>query len=210
MTKKTQFDIQFLLPELPDEHDACAARLVDLMIEKKGIEKAHIREGNGSPAGEFCVHFDPAKISLTEVRSMAKAAGAALDHHYGHMLLKTKGMTARRARTMRREIAAIAGVIDVGVSVDGFIRIEFDKTDSDEQTVLDSVSSLGISTEFLPNARKKLADVSDTRKPDESDAEYSHGHGTMFGENTELIFAILCGVFLVAGWVLSISTELTD
>ena len=32
----------------------------------------------------------------------------------------------------------------------------------------------------------------------------------MFGENTELIFAILCGVFLLIGWILSISTELTD
>ena len=164
---KTQFDIQLLLPELPDEHDACAARLIDLMLEKKGIEKAHLREGNGSPAGEFCVHFDPAKISLTEVRSMARAAGAALDQRYGHLLLKTTGMSARRARTIRGQIAAIPGIIDVGVSVDGIIRIEFDKSVSNKDAVLASVSSLGISVELFPSARKELADVTGVKGTDE-------------------------------------------
>ncbi len=41
-----------------------------------------------------------------------------------------------------------------------------------------------------------------------SDHEYRHGHRhessiQLFGEKTELIFALLCGVFLVTGWVIS-------
>ena len=205
---KTRFDIQLLLPELPDDRDACAARLIDLMLEKKGVEKAHLREGNGTPAGEFCVHLDPAKISLTEVRSMAKSAGADLDQRYGHLLLKTTGLTARRARTIRGQISSMPGIIDVGVSVDGIIRIEFDKNVSSKDAVVDAVSSLGIPLEQLRSARKESPDI-ESEKDSEKTAEHSHAHGSIFGKNTELIFAILCGVFLLTGWILSISTELT-
>ena len=205
---KTRFDIQLLLPELPNERDACAARLIDLMLEKKGVEKAHLREGNGTPVGEFCVHFDPAKISLTEVRSMAKAAGAFLDQRYGHLLLKTTGVSARRARSIRGRISSMPGVIDVGVSVDGIIRIEFDKIVSNKEAVLASTSTLGIPLEQLPSARKESPDIAGV-KDSARTAGRSHPHGSIFGKNTELIFAILCGVFLVTGWVLSISTELT-
>lgn len=37
---------------------------------------------------------------------------------------------------------------------------------------------------------------------DEEDGEHSHEHGGLFGEKTELIFALLSGVFLVAGWLI--------
>lgn len=205
---KTQFDIQLLLPELPNERDACTARLADLMLEKKGVEEAHLREGDGTPVGEFCVHFDPAKISLTEVRLMVQAAGAALNRRYGHLLLRTTAMSARRARTVRGQISALLGIVDVGVSVDGIIRIEFDKNVLDESAVVASVSSLAIPLEQLRRARRESPDRAGV-KESESTAEHSHPHGSIFGKNSELIFAILCGVFLLAAWILGMSTELT-
>jgi len=116
---------------------------------------------------------------------MAKAAGAALERRYGHRPLKTTGTYARRARTLLGQIAAIQGVIDVSASVDGIIRIEFDKSVSNKEAVLSSVSSLGISADFFPSVHTEMAGA--------SDAERSHGHGAILGENTELILAILCG-----------------
>ena len=125
MRDKVRFDIQLLLPELPDEHDACADRLSELIIANEGIEKAHVR------SGEFCIHFDSNKISFDKVRSLVATAGAELGSRYGHLLLKTSPTYARHARTIRGRLAAIKGVIDVGVAVDGIIRIEFDKRIAD-------------------------------------------------------------------------------
>ncbi|QEF97836.1 hypothetical protein Mal15_18810 [Stieleria maiorica] len=40
MRDKVRFDIQFLLPGLPGEDDACADRLSELIIANEGSEKA--------------------------------------------------------------------------------------------------------------------------------------------------------------------------
>ena len=101
MSNKSRFDIQLLLPDVRDEHDACASRLSELIVANEGSEKAHVHYGNGENHGEFCVHFDPKKITLNQVRSLVAIAGAELDSRYGHLLLKTSPMYARRARTIR-------------------------------------------------------------------------------------------------------------
>ncbi len=36
---------------------------------------------------------------------------------------------------------------------------------------------------------------------------HDHAHGGLFGKNTELIFAIICGVALLTGWLLSMTTS---
>lgn len=40
-------------------------------------------------------------------------------------------------------------------------------------------------------------------------SHHQHHHGSIFGEKTDLIFALLCGVFLLTGWILSLTTELS-
>ena len=44
--KKLQLDIPLLLPEIPDEKDACVERLISTLEEKEGIEKAHVKDGD--------------------------------------------------------------------------------------------------------------------------------------------------------------------
>ena len=73
MRDKVRFDIHLLLPELQDEHDACVDRLSALIIDNDGIEKAHVH------SDEFCVHFDPNRVSFDRVRSLVAKAGAELD-----------------------------------------------------------------------------------------------------------------------------------
>lgn len=207
MRDKARFDIQLLLPKLPDEHDACVDRLSELIIANEGIEKAHVR------SGEFCVHFDPNRISFDKVRSLVATAGAELALRYGHLLLKTSPTYARHARTIRGRLAAIQGVIEVGVAVDGVIRIEFDKQAANEQEVLSTISGLGISFERLPSM-PVASTVDEDKKsfksePDKHGHKHVHHRGGIFGANTELIFAILCGGLLLIGWILSITTEVS-
>ncbi len=208
MSDKTRFNIQLLLPEIPDEHDACANRLSELIVAKKGIERTHILNGNGLQPTEFCVHFDPQKISLSDVRSLVVRAGAELDSRYGHLLLKASPMYARHARTIRDRISGIKGVIEAGVGVDGAIRVEFDKHVADKQTIASAISSLGISFEQMPH--KDLTLPSKNEQELEKTVEHQeHRHAGIFGANTELIFAILCGAFLLAGWLLSMTLGLS-
>jgi Cd2+/Zn2+-exporting ATPase len=201
MRDRVRFDIQLLLPELPDEHDACADRLSELIVANEGIERAHVENG------EFCIHFDPNRISFDKVRSLAATAGAELDSRYGHLLLKTSPTYARHARTIRGRLAAIKGILDVGVAVDGIIRIEFDKHVADEQAIVLAISGLGIAVERLP-AKPVPSAVEEKKKSVKAEPDqHDHKHGGIFGANTELIFAILCGVFLIIGWVLGITTN---
>jgi Cd2+/Zn2+-exporting ATPase len=204
MRDKVKFDIQLLLPELLDQHDACLDRLSELIVANEGIEKAHVRDG------EFCIHFNPSRISFDKVRSLVATAGAELGSRYGHLLLKTSPTYARHARTIRGRLAAIEGVVDVGVAVDGVIRIEFDKRITNEQAVVPAISRLGIVVERLPAKRAPSLAREKEGEPTETIEPEKHGHGGLFGANTELIFAILCGVFLLSGWILSIATDLPD
>ena len=41
-------------------------------------------------------------------------------------------------------------------------------------------------------------------------AEGDHAHGGLFGERTELIFALGCGAALLAGWLLGFTLSLDD
>lgn len=201
MRDRVRFDIQLLLPELPDESDACVERLSELIIANEGVEKAHAH------SGELCVHFDPSIISFDKVRSLVASAGAELGSCYGHLLLKTSPTYARHARTIRGRLAAINGIIDVGVSIDGIIRVEFDKRITDELEVLSAASTLGIAVDRLSAKRAPSMTREQEGKLDKTLERDERGQAGIFGANTGLIFAILCGGFLLVGWVLSIATD---
>jgi Cd2+/Zn2+-exporting ATPase len=54
-----------------------------------------------------------------------------------------------------------------------------------------------------PAEKKAPKDGHDHKEGDNHDEEEGHEHGGIFGKNTEMIFAALCGVALCAGWGLS-------
>jgi Cd2+/Zn2+-exporting ATPase len=178
MLHKSRFDIQLILPELPDQHDVFADRLNELVVGNEGIDKAYVRDG------EFCIHFDPNLISFDKVRSLVAKADAKLASLYGHKLLKSAPIYARYARTIHGRLAAIMGDVNVGVTVDGIIRIEYDKRIADERAVILAISSLGITVEHLPakpvrSAKKKERKYSETLEREE------HGHGGILGADMD-------------------------
>ncbi len=209
MPNTARFEIHLVLPEVSDEHDACVDRLSELITANDGVKKAHVDRG------QFCIHFDSNKISFEKIRSLVFTTGAKLDSRYGHLLLKTSPTYARHAHTIRGRLAATKGVIDSGVSVNGIIRIEFDKQVADEQVVLSAVSGLGITYERLSSmpaaaAVEEVGKESGKVDSDHYAHDHHHHHGGVFGEHSELIFAILCGLFLLTGWLLSVTTELSS
>lgn len=67
-----------VLPEVPDEGDACVNRIIKLLSAERGIEKLHVVPGTNSSKAELCFHYNPEEITLQKVQFLAKQAGAKI------------------------------------------------------------------------------------------------------------------------------------
>jgi len=174
---KARLDLDLVLPGLPDAHDACFGRLRDGLAAKAGVKGAHL-VGREHGAGKFCVHFDPAVISMPEVRRLAAQIGSSLHERYGHLLARIDPLPARRARRLAAELSRRQGVLEAAVTPEGEVRVEFDRQVVGEEAIRAAV--------------RKLA----------GDRDHEHAHAGIFGAQGELVFAASCGAALAAGWLL--------
>lgn len=56
MTDKLTLDLALVLPDIPDDRDACVTRLTGL-LEARGLDKVHlIEEGD---TARLCLHYNP-------------------------------------------------------------------------------------------------------------------------------------------------------
>ena len=194
MAQKTQLDIPVLLPEVPDIRDACVDRLCDRLADEAGIEQVHLREATASSPDQLCIHYDPDRITLARIRTLAQRLGAEFTEQFGHVTWQLEDVThPRRARVVDKRIREIPGVLAVECSSGGKVHIEFDRSVLDEMALLKAsqLRDLGRLTEGSP-------------KPP-SDSSHHHHHGSE-GARLELILAILAGVFTVTGWGLDTFT----
>ena len=201
MIEKTKIEIALLLPAVPDAHDACVQRLGDLLRANDGVEAAHILKEKDTGVGQICIHYNPDRLSIGEVRDLAGRAGIELDKRFGHILLKSDPMHASKARTIELRANQIVGVFEASASPAGVLRIEFDRDLTTEESLLVGVKKLGLRFIEVPKHRKfdETTEVASKAAGEEHEQE----HGGLLGERTELYFAVLCGGFLVAGWLLS-------
>ena len=210
MTEKTLLEVALLLPKIPNAHDACVQRLSDLLKAKEGIGDAHLKE-DGQDPDRICIHFDPNRLSIADVRELAHRAGAELDKRFGHMMLKSQPMHAHKAHTIESRTQQIAGVVEAAISPIGALSIEFNHEITDEATIRKSLESFGLQLVANANQQKQMDHVKDG--PDHSENKHecahSHEHNGLFGEKSELIFAALCGGLLLVGWLLSLLSVIT-
>ncbi len=202
---KLQLDLPVLLPEIPDERDLCVTRLLSALNAEAGIEKAHIKEG--APA-EVCIHYDPDQLSLEKVKAIARRAGAEITDRYRHLLLDVTGIRHQRhARQLGEQIGKTPGILEAVVSGAGVARIEYDSTLTDENTVRAAIADTDLQ---MRGTVKRDEHAGHDHGPGEHGKEkhsagdgHNHDHGGIFGENTELYFAIGSGVFWLVGLILS-------
>lgn len=142
MTRKAKFNVNILLPKVPDARDACVRRLSDALEAKAGIEAAHLIERPENASQQLCVHFDPDFISLQDVRHFVEQAGAELERKFGYLLADVVPMRPRKARRLTVELSKAEGVLEAVVAPDGAIRIEFDRDLVDETRVAAMIDEL--------------------------------------------------------------------
>ena len=196
MADKLRLDISVLLPDVPDAHDACVQRLTSSLQAEEGVEQVHLIEAHNGEATKLCIHYDPHQLALPRIRHLAERQGAHLTDRFGHVVWQVEGLRhQRRARTVTNRLEHLPGVLSAEANATGPIRIEFDRTQTDTQTLRKAL-------------RKMKVHVVEPRPETAPDAEapphvHDHKHGGLFGEKTELIFAILSGVCLATGFGLS-------
>ncbi len=207
---KERIELQLLLPTVPDSGDACVTRLADLLAVKAGIDSAHAIKSNDGKPDQICVHYDPSIVSTGEVRELARRAGVELDKRYGHWIKKSPATHARRASAIESRLGRIDGVLEAVVSPDGAVRVEYDKQTTDESAIAKALNEwTGETSDFADDQAGHDHD-DEGHEPDHDHSGHDHAHGGIFGPRSELIFAILCGVFLLVGWLIETFADIND
>jgi len=217
MSAKLRLDIPVILPEIPDAADACVDRLMSELEGRPGIEQAHVVVGAAPSApAQLCVHYDPDTLSLARINEIVIAAGARLTESYGHLALSVDGIShQRRARSVAEQLLRVKGVLEAEASAAGTIRVEFDRSAVSEKALRDFLGQIGVHerpTRARPHPKdhdhEAVPGDSHRHKPgeahDHGDAEsgHEHAHGGIFGANSELIFALICGGLLGIGFAI--------
>ena len=220
--EKTKINLEFLLPEVPDERDECVQRVIDSLQNKRGIDKIHIVPQNDVTKAHLCFHYNPDEITVSEIEELAKEAGAGITEQYGHLLIEVSGIRYQQhARNLEEDIKNLKGVLNASVAGTGFIQLEYKKSENSKTGLINAISNLGLEIinvdDFHHNihVEEKHEHTSENDKCTTKAEQGKQGchchertHSGIFGEKTELIFSIICGVLLVAGFGLSFITDI--
>jgi Cd2+/Zn2+-exporting ATPase len=171
--EKIKIDLDLLLPEIPDERDACVQRIITMMQNHKGIAKAHLLPGNEKDEAKLCFHFDPDEISLEQIQAYAREAGAAITKQYGHLIVEVEKIREMmEAGVVEGQLKKVPALVDVSVSATGNIRIEYDQTLIDKEGVLKEIRQQGL------KVKEVLKTHSHDHDHDDSDGrDHDHSHG---------------------------------
>ncbi|WP_309425081.1 heavy metal translocating P-type ATPase [Daejeonella oryzae] len=181
--EKTQINLNILLPEVPDERDACVARLINQMEGQKGVEEVHLKpRQNGTPA-QLCFHYNADLISLEKVKFYAEKAGASISKQYGHLIADTRGLKdMNQANVIEDNLKKIPGILDVSVGGTGTIRIEFDQNITDKHQVISAIEKydLKVNAYFQVidqgHVHDHNAETSEYLKIHSSESVHAHSH----------------------------------
>lgn len=205
--EKIQLKLNILLPEIPDERDACTDRLITMMEANEGIEEVHLKPRTGDQPASLCFHYNPDLISLEQVKYYAKTAGAAISAQYGHLLADTEGIRdINQAAFVEHNLKKIPGVLDVLVGGTGTIRMEFDTRQTGKKEILAAIEAndLKVITDFSAALREHHHDE-DPGSADHPVHTHDHSHDHVHGEESQWkeylpagisLFMLLTGIAL--------------
>ena len=144
MTDKLSLELALVLPGIPDERDSCIQRLTD-MLQAQGLEKVHVVQQDGHAC--LCLHYDPSRVSVPQVRSMAQAAGAQLGERYRHEVMRIEGMDCSTCATViEHALHRLDGVLEASVSYAAErMRLEYDTGKVSRQAIVQRLAALGYS-----------------------------------------------------------------
>lgn len=205
MTSIIRLNLPLLLPDVSEASDACVDRLIAKLREKEAVSEVHVADTEGQPT--LCIHYDPERLTLQQVRRMAKSEGAGISERFGHAGGWLSGLRhVRHAGTVQAALADQDGIIEAAVDASGAFRLEFDRNRTDWPQINRFIQAKNLWVSDMPGEIPTAEVPSDGKKAhDHGHAEgekHDHEHGGLLGPNTELIFALASGGALAAGFAL--------
>ncbi len=213
MSNTLQLDLDVVLPGAHGADDRCVADLVAALGGMDGIESVHVIRSDDAatpdhgPHAQVCLHLASGAVSIKRLTDRVRATGASIEDRYGHLIVKTDGVgNTSRAAAMTERLRSIPGVVDGAVTVEGLVRVEYDKDATDETTLratLNSMLGLDIATP------RPLPGGDHDHEPGDGHG-HDHGHGS---SRIELGAALVSlGIYLVArglDWFTDIDSPVT-
>ncbi len=107
----------------------------------------------------------------------------------------------RNARKIEQILHEKKGVNHVSVSKLGIVQLEWDGNETNQSEIIESIEKLGLTTNQPKNTKKQLS---------EQQSKQISSNLQILGENTELYFAILSGIFWISGVIFSFMSSIPD
>src|SRR5690554_5406002 len=112
-----------------------------------------------------------------------------------------ENLLTREARRFEQILRKKTGIGYVSISASGVMLLEWDANHTTQADIIKSVKSLGLNIENVQNTDEHSYKVTDG---------HDHYNLNIFGENTELYFAIISGIFWVSGIILSFISSVPE
>ena len=229
MAKAMRLDLPVVLPGVADEADACVARLVSMLESRDGVEAVHVLHANTlpptdgvhatlvektrvSPSAALCLHYDPERLTLSQIADIALHAGAELSARYSHATLPIRAAGAEdEGRRIERDLLSLPGITAVSANtVAEVVRVEFDTGATTVEEVQQRLVALGVQPRASgPVGRPASAPAPDrccdvaTRitVPDPAQTLPAQGAPLLqwYRSNRELVWSLAAGTFLLLG-----------
>lgn len=179
--RKVLLDLTLTLPEQRDEQDACVTRLTE-QLQAKNFEQVHVIRHNDT--ARLCLHYDPDKYSVSQMKSLVQAAGAKITQRYQHESLRIGGMDCPTCATViEHALQRMDGVQEAKVSYAAErLQLEIDTDTTSLDAVLQRIRSLGY----------RVIEDGQTL--------------SWWAEQWELILSLSAGFLLLVGWLLGFTT----
>jgi Cd2+/Zn2+-exporting ATPase len=174
--EKLTLDLELLLPEVADEQDQCVARLQERLKTARGVTEAHLEKTDGK--AQLCLHYDAAQTTLAAIQRLATQTGAEISERYQHNLIRIEGMDCSDCTlAIEHGLKRMDGVLTATVNYAAqTARVEYDTEKLNRTAIEKRIRGMGY-------------------------AVAKEGVAAFFAERRELIFALLAGAFVLAGWL---------
>ena len=229
MEQTMEIDIPLLLPGVTEGQDRCVERLARLLSRRDGVQSVHVRRANDvehigrkASAGEsvdgarLCLHYDPERLTLSQVEELVELAGARVRERFDHEVIAIRAVGAEdTGGRLEAALRALPGVTAASVNLAGqMVRVEFDRRRLDRARIESALREMGAppvanagevaaltpSAESMPT--EIAAQESGQQKAERQRAGRPRAHAKpdWFARNRELVWSLVAGALVLLGW----------